>query len=366
MQHNSDRLVELVKECRGRIVALTGAGISTSAGIPDFRGPRGIWTLERREERRKGKKRRREEPRLLPVVQNNGNSNDSNKKAKRGGDDNYGIRDPDSVASAPSKTESAVGCANANASKGGDNNAMDFAGAEPTYTHRAVARLVREGVFRFVVTQNVDGLHRRSGLSRAHHAVLHGCAFTEKCEDCGAEHFRDFDCGGMSFQVTGRQCQLCAGRLRDTLLDWEDELPEDDLERATAECEGADLVLCLGTSLRIDPAGKLPTLARKYAIVNLQETPYDKDAALVIGSRVDDIMKRLMERLGFKDGDDGETSRERPPIERIWRPNRNKDEDSSGGLVDPEETSGPPIHRICRPDSIRSTAMSGGVVDDAE
>jgi len=114
--------------------------------------------------------------------------------------------------------------------------------------------------------------------------------------------------------------------LHDTLLDWEDALPEDDFERATLECEKADLVLCLGTSLRIEPAGSLPTLAKKFVIVNLQETPYDREANLIIRGRVDDVMDNLMGQLGHADWDDGEP----PKIERVWRqPGSKEDSDAS-------------------------------------
>ena len=113
-------------------------------------------------------------------------------------------------------------------------------------------------------------------------------------------------------------------------MDWEDLLPQTEWDRAQEECLRADLVLCLGTSLRIEPAGSLCTLpftndapevsgggkkatgGRKkksstkmketklgYAIVNLQPTPYDDGAALVIRGKVDDVMKGLMEKLGY-------------------------------------------------------------------
>lgn len=180
---------------------------------------------------------------------------------------------------------------------------MDFSAAKPTLTHKAITKLVEMGHVQFCITQNVDGLHRRSGLSRAKHAVLHGCVFTETCEDCHMEHFRDIDVGGMSFQKTGRKCELCKGDLRDTLLDWEDELPDEDYKRAVEECETADMVICLGTSLRIQPAGSLPTLANKFAIVNLQETPYDSEACLIIRARVDEVMQKLMENLGYPEWD---------------------------------------------------------------
>ena len=255
------RLVELFAG-RPRVVVFTGAGVSTAAGIPDFRGPNGIWTLEKKSS---AKKRKREEP-----------------------------------GSEESSSSSRV--------------LMDFSHATPSLTHRAITYMVTKGLVQFCITQNVDGLHRRSGLPRAKQAVLHGCVFTEKCEDCHTEHFRQEDVGGMSFQTTGRNCEECRGNLRDTLLDWEDALPEDDFDRATFECAQADIVLSLGTSLRIQPAGELPSLAKQFVIVNLQETPYDKDAALVIRAKVDDVMQQLLEGLGHGDW---EKNFELPPVETL-------------------------------------------------
>jgi mono-ADP-ribosyltransferase sirtuin 6 len=266
------------------IVLLTGAGISTAAGIPDFRGPNGIWTLEQQKEeskRRSTKKRRR--------------------------------NDPVSSATLDVMAEDSVN---------GANNGMDFATAKPTLTHRIITELVARDIVKFVITQNVDGLHRRSGLSRAKHSVLHGCAFTEKCESCATEFFRDTDVGGMSFQKTGRQCDLCHGNLCDTLLDWEDPLPEDDLERSEYHCRKADLVLCLGTSLRIHPTNELPYQAKRFVIVNLQQTPMDDDAVLTIRERVDIVMEDIVKLLGKADlsGDKasnfGNTT---PQIERVWK-----------------------------------------------
>ena len=93
--------------------------------------------------------------------------------------------------------------------------------------------------------------------------------------------------------------------LRDTILDWEDALPEDDWERAQDECEKSDLVLALGTSLRIEPAGSLPTLGKKFVIINKQDTPYDSSAELVIRANVEDVMQKVMNGLGFEDWDNG-------------------------------------------------------------
>lgn len=119
----------------------------------------------------------------------------------------------------------------------------------------------------------------------------------------------------MSFQPTGRNCDFCGGVLRDTLLDWEDPLPEDDLERSEQHCKKADLALCLGTSLRIQPAASLPLMAKRMVIVNLQVTPYDQDAALVIRGRVDEVMEGVMQHLGYRNW------RLQAPatIERTWK-----------------------------------------------
>jgi hypothetical protein len=122
----------------------------------------------------------------------------------------------------------------------------------------------------------------------------------------------------MSFQPTGRTCTICQGTLRDTLLDWEDALPESDFERAQDECETpGTLVLCLGTSLRIEPVGSLPESAERFVIVNLQKTPLDEGAALVIRGPVDEVMDQLVVQWAGLP----HWKQEPPPsIERIWTP----------------------------------------------
>lgn len=240
----------------------------------------GIWTLEQKKKNQKNGKRKR--PGLDQTTKNG-------------------------------KTAAAAN--NDSTSSSSTAPTMDFAAAKPTFTHRAITRLIHAGVFHFCITQNVDGLHQRTGLSRDRLAVLHGCAFTEKCESCGTEHLRDTDVGGMSFQKTGRECEVCSGALRDTLLDWEDPLPEEDVARSEEECEKADLVLCLGTSLRIFPANQMPLKAKKFAIVNLQQTPMDDTAAIIVRERTDTVLKDVMEQLGYKSDDENES----PEIERLWK-----------------------------------------------
>jgi mono-ADP-ribosyltransferase sirtuin 6 len=225
-----------------------------------------------------------------------------------------------------------------------------FVTALPTYTHRALTHLIlqpppksrnndsedntvdeastpqsQRTYLHHIITQNIDGLHRKSCLPRKHQSILHGDIFTEVCDTCHTEHVRPYEISSIGLSYTGRECTLggnpagsCKGKLKDTLLDWESDLPEVDWAKAQEECHNADLIICLGTSLRIEPAASLCTFARPdlsattreektrnekklgYVIVNLQKTPYDDQATLVVRGKVDDVMEGLMQRLGYE------------------------------------------------------------------
>jgi mono-ADP-ribosyltransferase sirtuin 6 len=212
-------------------VVLTGAGISTNAGIPDFRGPNGVWTAEDKEKKTSKQKRRRKSTNPDCDHQSISQALEQTKEQTK------------DLKKRPRGEENST------------SKAVSFDNAKPTTTHYALTRLVEKGIISHVITQNVDGLHLRSGLPRSKLSVLHGCIFTEKCEKCDKEFFRNFDIGGVGFKKTGRICDVtaCNGDLRDTVLDWEDELPEADWETSQNYCEMSDLVLTLGTSLRIEP-----------------------------------------------------------------------------------------------------------------
>ena len=221
-------------------VAFTGAGISTASGIPDFRGPNGVWTVE-----------------------------------KRGG----------SVAELPS---------------------VPFDAAVPSFTHRALVSLHAAGRLTHVVSQNVDGLHLRSGLPRSALSELHGNIFTESCGVCNTEYVRDFDINGMGRAVTGRMCDRCCSPLTDTVIDWDSPLPEHEFATAIHHCRHAQVVLTLGTSLRIRPAGNLPArvLSRNgkreagtLIIVNLQRTHLDRSASIRVFAKCDDVMQRVLKLM---------------------------------------------------------------------
>jgi len=319
-----------ILEANGRVVIVTGAGISTTAGIPDFRGPKGIWTVEKlkKAEERKNKKRREQAEKLQKQHDNNaandGATKNPLKKLKTNGLNHSSLSEPReeikmfSRTSPSPKTTAAV----VEETEVKEKPLMDFARARPTLTHCAITCLINSGLVDFCVTQNVDGLHQRSGLSRDKLAVLHGCVFTEICESCDLEHFRDADVGTISFQRTGRHCSSCGGYLKDTLLDWEDELPEYDFDRSDTVCAAANVVICLGTSLRIEPAGSLPFANPKSKVVicNLQETAKDDEAAMIIRAKTDKIMSKLMEMIGGPAGwDEKNVMMEDVKIERRWQ-----------------------------------------------
>ncbi|NP_001034409.2 NAD-dependent protein deacetylase sirtuin-6 [Gallus gallus] len=236
-------LADLIRSS-SNVVFHTGAGISTASGIPDFRGPNGVWTME--------------EKGLSPKFD------------------------------------------------------TTFENARPSKTHMALLGLQRVGILKFLVSQNVDGLHVRSGFPRDKLAELHGNMFVEECMKCGKQYVRDAVVGSMGLKPTGRLCSVtkarglraCRGKLRDTILDWEDSLPDRDLTLADEACRKADLSVTLGTSLQIKPSGNLPLITKKrggkLVIVNLQATKHDRQADLRIHAYVDDVMTKLMKHLGLE------------------------------------------------------------------
>ncbi|KAL1515666.1 hypothetical protein AB1Y20_002283 [Prymnesium parvum] len=235
----SAELADLIRSAT-HVIAFTGAGISTSAGIPDFRGPNGVWTKQRRGE---------EAPKA----------------------------------------------------------SMPFSQARPSLTHQALLGLHRAKKLQYLCSQNVDCLHLRSGFPRSRLAELHGNCFVERCEGCKREYTRDFEIESVGFKLTGRRCTGCNGALRDHCLDWDDPLPEEELSTTEREAAKADLAICLGTSLQITPACDLPLRVRrkqrhkpqggKLVIINLQRTPKDGKASLVIHRKADEVMRRVMQTL---------------------------------------------------------------------
>lgn len=247
-----DQLARWIRESRYCIV-FTGAGISTSTGIPDFRsgmntvlptGP-GVWERKAR-----------------------------------------GVQVP----SQQKKTQSVLQ-------------------AVPSPSHMAILKLQEEGLVKFVVSQNTDGLHRRSGLDPSVLAELHGNTNMEKCLKCGMKYMRDFrtrTARAVHDHLTGRRCDdpQCGGPLVDSIINFNEDLPDDELEKAFDSAELADLCIVLGSSLRVFPAADVPgnmiKRGAKVVIVNLQKTPLNKKCAMEVHSKIDAVLVGVMQQLGLE------------------------------------------------------------------
>jgi len=233
------RLLDSSKHC----VLYTGAGISTAAQIPDYRGPQGIWTLQAKGIRPK-----------------------------------FGI---------------------------------ELEQAMPTFSHRALTYLVQQQKIHHVVSTNVDGLHLRSGLQRKDLSELHGNIYLEYCTTCGTEYLRPFDVTKLrhekhkSTRHTGRLCdnKSCQGKLRDSIINFGEDLPENELKTSLRESQAADLVIVIGSSMRVSPACNLPSLSYNksgvFVLINLQKTRYDSASHIRVFSKCDEFMELVCNEMNI-------------------------------------------------------------------
>jgi NAD-dependent deacetylase len=227
------RLVEQLQASR-RILVVSGAGVSTASGIPDFRGPGGVWTRRR------------------PVYY-----------------DDFLSSEAARVEYWDYKLETWE----------------IYQRARPNALHHAIVSLERAGKVLAVVTQNVDGLHRRAGTSPGLLVELHGTDLLVECQMCHATsdpapHFA-------RFKTTRRPpCCACGGALKSATISFGQSLRATDLERATAAAVGADLVMALGSTLSVYPAASIPLLAAgrgtPYVIVNRGASEHDHHPAVTL------------------------------------------------------------------------------------
>ena len=190
-------------------------------------------------------------------------------------------------------------------------NGSELAEARPTSGHMAVAALVNGGHVRQVISQNVDGLHMRSGVPVSQLTELHGNVFRERCPSCAKEYLRGFDVTGKSSyhrHGTERTCERKACEqceLRDTIVYFGEKIYPSDLQTAKEQSEACDLAIFIGSSLKVlahyafiwQPLPK--PRKKRIVIVNLQPTPKDKQADIRIFGRCDDVLERLMRALGL-------------------------------------------------------------------
>jgi len=234
-RENIKKLAQLIRDSK-HLVIYTGAGISTSASIPDYRGENGLWT-----------------------------------KADRG--------------------EKPPPC-------------KDLAQALPTPAHMIIRSLMDAGICKFVVSTNIDGLHRSSGIPADKIAELHGNCFKEYCKKCNKEYLRYFNCTNIEGEKhqTGRTCDDCGEPLFDNIINFQESLPPDTYKAAEDYSKQADVSLVLGTSMLVAPANGLPLMNpdNKLVIVNRQKTPFDAKSQIRIFGDTDDVLLLLAEELGIQ------------------------------------------------------------------
>ncbi|ALL01543.1 NAD-dependent protein deacetylase, SIR2 family [Pyrodictium delaneyi] len=248
------RLAGLLAESRHAIV-FTGAGVSTESGIPDFRGPSGLW--------------RRIPPEVFTIE--------------------YFLERPLEVWRLFSEFF------------------YSFRGAKPNPAHLAIARLEELGVVKAVITQNIDGLHQAAGSRKV--IELHGNLRWARCMSCGHKVALD-DAVETVRRGQLPHCPRCGGLLKPDAVFFGEPLPDDALEEAFREARSADLVLVVGSSLTVYPAAYIPEYARRrgarLVIVNLEPTPLDNLAEMIVHRKAGEflplVVKELEKILGLNSG----------------------------------------------------------------
>ncbi len=234
-----------------RITVLTGAGISTDSGIPDFRGPQGVWTKD-------------------PAAQRSSNIADY-------------VADPDvrrrvwqMRLDSPAWT------------------------AEPNPGHVALVDLERQGRLHTLVTQNIDGLHQRAGNDPARVVELHGTMREVGCLACGDRGPMEPVLDRLRAGEDDPHCLRCGGLLKSATISFGQSLVPADLRRAERAALEGDLLLAVGSSLTVSPACNLVDVAvacgAPVVVVNAQPTPYDRVAAAVVREPISDVLPGLVGR----------------------------------------------------------------------
>ena len=231
-----------------RVVVLTGAGISTDSGIPDFRGPQGVWTL--------------------------------NPKAERMSDIRYDVSDAEvrrlswqSRLAHPAWT------------------------AQPNSGHRALVDLEKRGKLHTLITQNIDGLHQRAGNSPDKVVEVHGTLHKAMCLSCGWRGPMQETLERVRSGEEDPQCTTCGGLLKSDTISFGQALVPSVIERAMRAADDADCILCVGSSLQVYPvAGAVPAAkaaGAKVIIVNAQATGFDDIADVKLTDPISEVLPPL-------------------------------------------------------------------------
>jgi NAD-dependent deacetylase len=245
--HDLIRFGRLVRNAR-RGVAFTGAGISTESGIPDYRGPQGVWNTE------------------TPVYyQDFMSSREARVRAWQRGVRMY----------------------------------RRCGAAKPNDGHLVITELQRRGHIRTVITQNIDGLHLDAGSENV--IELHGTNRYAACQHCRKEWPTPEIVARVESGDEAPECDACGGPIKARTVSFGQAMPEKEMRLAMEATLQADLFVSIGSSLVVEPAASFPRLAREagasLVIVNNQETPLDGIADLVIREPIGKTMMALLQQL---------------------------------------------------------------------
>ena len=232
-----------------RVAVLSGAGISTESGIPDFRGPNGLWTRNPGSERLSSLAAYRADPEVRR----------QSWQARL----THPVWD-----------------------------------AEPNAGHRALVDLERAGRLRAILTQNIDRLHQKAGSSQELVVELHGSMFDTVCLGCGDRRPMREALDRVEAGEADPPCLVCGGILKSATISFGQSLDVDVLMRAKETAETCDLMLVAGSSLAVQPAAGLVGLAARagaaVVICNAGETPYDHLATVVLRDRLGEVLPELV------------------------------------------------------------------------
>ncbi len=233
-----------------QITVLTGAGISTDSGIPDFRGPNGLWT--------------------------------KNPEAEKASNIRFYMADPDLRAKNWAlRAEGAL-----------------WANVEPNLGHQTLVKLEDQGKLHTLITQNVDELHQRAGTSADKVVEIHGTTRKVGCLDCDYSADMEVALDRVRAGEPDPCCPECEGILKSKTISFGQNLVEDDLYRAEVAAVECDLMFAIGTSLAVSPINRVVPVAKqqgaKVIILNGEATEMDQLADVVLNGSISDVLPQLI------------------------------------------------------------------------
>ncbi len=241
------KLIELLKQSH-KCVVLTGAGVSTESGIPDFRGPNGTW--------------KKYDPEISTAS---------------------------SFVLKPHQFWFF---------------AIQFAGpllrAEPNPIHKSLAELEKMGYVSCIITQNIDGLHQKAGSRNV--IELHGTAWRSICVNCGQKYSFEYVMTQMVPMCSlVPRCMWCGHILKPDATLFFEEIPQQLYQQCLSELDECDLLIVVGSTLLVEPSGSFPEMVKKQgkkvAIINLEKTWFDQNSDLVINGNASEILTRVLQEI---------------------------------------------------------------------